>query len=498
MRPSPSSLSLLIRSASATGRAFSVAQLDDTSNAAQQGRTWGSRFARQPAEAVRAFTASIETDVALYRQDIAGSRAHVRMLAAQEIIPRSQCDALLQGLDQVEQEIAAGALELSNEREDIHTHVEARLAEIIGEEAAGWLHTGRSRNDQVALDTRLYTRDAIDDANEGILALQTALVELAERNFNIYLPGYTHLQRAQPLLLAHHLLAYFEMLDRDAARFRDARTRVDVLPLGSAALAGAAHPIDREAVAKELGFSAVSANSVDAVADRDYIAEYLAAAAMTLVHLSRLSEELVLWSSAEFGFLALDDAHTTGSSIMPQKKNPDIAELARAKSGRVMGHLVALLTTLKGLPLAYNRDLQDDKQGLFDTAATLSGTLHVLATALDGVRFDSARTQAAVDGDPFILATDYADYLVRKGLPFRKAHAVVGDLVRRCEAEGKGLAHLTLAELQASHSSFAADAVGMTAQQALAARDVPGGTAPARVRQALADARKRLNAGVEG
>ena len=471
-----------------------MAGLDNTNNEAQQGRTWGSRFARQPAEAVRAFTASIETDVALYRQDIAGSRAHVRMLAAQAIIPRSECATLLQGLDQVEQEIAAGALELSDEREDIHTHVEARLAEIIGEAAAGWLHTGRSRNDQVALDTRLYTRDAIDDAREGISALQTALVGLAERNLDVYLPGYTHLQRAQPLLLAHHLLAYFEMLDRDAARFRDARTRVNVLPLGSAALAGAAHPIDREAVAKELGFSAISANSVDAVSDRDYIAEYLSTAAMTLVHLSRLSEELVLWSSAEFGFIALDDAHTTGSSIMPQKKNPDVAELARAKSGRVVGHLIALLTTLKGLPLAYNRDLQDDKQGLLDTAATLSSTLRVLATALDGARFDGARAQAAVDGDPFILATDYADYLVRKGLPFRKAHAVVGELVRRCEAEGQGLARLTLAELQASHALFEADAVGMTAQQALAARDVPGGTAPARVQQALADARKRLNA----
>ena len=461
-------------------------------------RTWGGRFERGPAEAVRRFTSSIATDIVLYRYDIAGSRAHARMLAAQGIIPAADGDAILRGLDQVESEIAAGELELNDAREDIHTHVEARLAEIIGDDAAGRLHTGRSRNDQVALDTRLYTREAVNAAVEGIRALQTALVGLAERHRTVYLPGYTHLQRAQPLLLAHHLLAYFEMLERDAGRFADVRARADVMPLGSAALAGAAYPLDREAVAKELGFGAISANSVDAVSDRDYIVEYLSAAAIALVHTSRLSEELVLWSSAEFGYLHFDDAHATGSSIMPQKKNPDVAELARAKSGRVIGHLVALLTTLKGLPLAYNRDLQDDKPGLFDTAETLDRTLHVLAAALEGACIDGARAQAAVDEDPFILATDYADYLARKGLPFRAAHAVVGGLVRRCEAEGKGLTGLSLAELQEAQPLFEADAVAMTVEQALAARDLPGGTAPVRVEQALAEARQRLDAARAG
>jgi len=469
-----------------------VAPPDDATHDSR--RTWGGRFEQAPAEAVRAFTSSIATDVRLYEHDIAGSRAHTRMLAAQGIIPAADGEAILQGLHKIEQEIAAGELELRDELEDIHTHVEARLAEIIGEEAAGRLHTGRSRNDQVALDTRLFTRESVDDAISGIRTLQETLVGLAERNQEVYLPGYTHLQHAQPILVAHHLLAYFEMLERDAARFHDARKRVDVMPLGSAALAGAAYPLDREAVATELGFAAISTNSVDAVADRDYLAEYLSAAAITLVHTSRLSEELVLWSSAEFSFLHFDDAHATGSSIMPQKKNPDVAELARAKSGRVIGHLVALLTTLKGLPLAYNRDLQDDKPGLFDTADTLGSTLRVLASALEGARLDGARMRAAVDKDPFILATDYADYLTRKGLPFRAAHEVVGELVRHCEAESKGLTALTLAELQEAHPLFEGDAIGMTVQQALAARDVPGGTAPSRVAQAMAEARRLLDA----
>ena len=467
---------------------------NESSKDKKQQRTWGGRFEREPAAAVQAYTASIEIDVALYRHDIAGSRAHARMLGQQGIIGESDAAAILRGLDQVEGEISARALELRAEQEDIHTHVEARLAEIIGEEAAGRLHTGRSRNDQVALDVQLYLREAIDQTIAAVRGLQGSLLEQAERHRDVYMPGYTHLQRAQPVLLAHHLLAYFEMLDRDADRFRDARRRADVMPLGSAALAGAGYALDREAVARELGFTAISRNSIDAVSDRDTILEYLAAAAITLVHTSRLSEELILWSSAEFGFLRFDDAYATGSSIMPQKKNPDVAELARGRTGRVVGHLMGLLTTLKGLPLAYNRDLQEDKPGLFDTVETLNGTLEALAGAVASACIDGERARAAVDGDPFILATDYADYLSRKGLPFREAHRVVGELVRACEAKGRALPDLSPAELQEAQPLFEADAAGMTVEQALAARDVPGGTAPARVKQALREARSRLKA----
>lgn len=457
-------------------------------------RVWGGRFGRGAAAAAQAYTASIATDIALYRQDLAGSRAHARMLAKQRIIPRNAAAAILRGLDQIEKEIRAGRLPLQAELEDIHLHIEARLAALIGEEAAGRLHTGRSRNDQVALDTRLYVREAIDETLPVLRGLQRALIDLAERHHGVYLPGYTHLQRAQPVLLAHHLLAYVEMLERDHGRFHDARARANVLPLGSAALAGAAYPLDREMVAKELGFAAISQNSLDAVSDRDYIVEYVAAAAIAMTHLSRLCEDLILWSSAEFGYLAFDDAYTTGSSIMPQKKNPDIAELARGKTGRVVGHLMALLTTLKGLPLAYNRDLQEDKAPLIDSVETLLSSLRVLAGAIETARIDGARARAAVDNDPFILATDYADYLARTGVSFRTAHRAVGELVRQCEKEGRALVSLSLAELRAAHPRFGPDAVGLTVERALAARDVPGGTAPRRVSAALRAARRRVEA----
>ena len=456
---------------------------------------WGGRFARGAAAEAQAYTASIATDIALYRQDLAGSRAHARMLAKQRIIPRTDAAAILRGLDQIEKEIAGGRLAQQAELEDIHLHIEARLAALIGEEAAGRLHTGRSRNDQVALDTRLYVREAIDETLPALRGLQGALIDLAGRHQKVYLPGYTHLQRAQPVLLAHHLLAYVEMLERDHARFAEARARANVLPLGSAALAGAAYPLDREMVAKELGFAAISRNSLDAVSDRDYIVEYVAAAAIAMTHVSRLCEDLILWSSAEFGYLAFDDAYATGSSIMPQKKNPDIAELARGKTGRVVGHLMALLTTLKGLPLAYNRDLQEDKAPLLDSVETLLSSLRVLAGAIETVRIDGARARAAVDHDPFILATDYADSLARKGVPFRTAHRAVGELVRRCEKEGRALASLSLAELRAAHLQFGPDAVGLTVERALAARDVPGGTAPRRVSAALRAARRRVESG---
>ena len=454
---------------------------------------WGGRFDGSPDELVQSYTASITTDLLLYRHDIDGSRAHARMLAAQGIIEAADAATLIGGLDQVEQEIRQGDFALRNELEDIHMHVETRLGEIVGAEIAGRLHTARSRNDQVALDGRMFVRDAIIQAVGALRGLQVALLTLADANPNLVMPGYTHLQRAQPVLMAHVLLAYFEMLDRDAGRFVDAFERTDVMPLGSAALAGAAYPLDRDAVARELGFEQISRNSIDAVADRDFILEFEAAAAICMVHISRLCEDLVLWSSAEFGFLRFSDQYSTGSSIMPQKRNPDVAELARGKTGRVVGHLMALLTTLKGLPLAYNRDLQEDKPGLFDTVETLISTLMVLRGALLTATCDAARARSAVESDPFILATDYADYLTRKGLPFREAHHVIGALVRACEERRCGLADLTLADLQAASPLFQADAVGMTVEDALAARDVPGGTAPRRVAAALDEARQRID-----
>ena len=461
--------------------------------AGQSSRIWGGRFDGGPDELVQSYTASISTDLLLYRHDIDGSRAHARMLAAQGIIEEADATALISGLDQVEGEIAQGDFPLRPELEDIHMHIETRLAEIVGADVAGRLHTARSRNDQVALDTRMFVRDAIVQAVGALRGLQVALLTLADANTDVVMPGYTHLQRAQPVLFPHLLLAYFEMLDRDADRFVDAFERADIMPLGSAALAGAAYPIDREAVARELGFEQISRNSIDAVADRDFILEYEADAAICMVHISRLCEDLVLWSSAEFGFLRFSDAYTTGSSIMPQKRNPDVAELARGKTGRVVGHLMALLTTLKGLPLAYNRDLQEDKPGLFDTVETLISTLVVLRGALLTAQCQPERARRAVESDPFILATDYADYLARKGLPFREAHHVIGALVRACEDRGCGLSALTLDDLQAASPLFEQDAVGMTVEHALAARDVPGGTAPARVKAALAEARQRID-----
>ncbi len=456
-------------------------------------RMWGGRFEAGADALVQGYTSSISTDLLLFRHDLDGSRAHARMLAAQGIIAEADAAAIVAGLDQIEGEIRDGTFTIDHALEDIHMHIEARLAEIAGPDVAGRLHTARSRNDQVALDTRMFVRDAIVQSSGALRGLQVALLDLAERNVDTYLPGYTHLQRAQPVLLAHQLLAYFEMFDRDAGRLVDAFERTDVMPLGSAALAGAAYPLDREAVARELGFGAISSNSIDAVSDRDYILEFLSGAAICMVHVSRMCEDFVLWSSAEFGFLRFADGYATGSSIMPQKRNPDIAELARGKAGRVIGHMVALLVTMKGLPLSYNRDLQEDKPGLFDTVETLVSTLLILRDALLTARCDGARARAAVDSDPFILATDYADFLTRKGLPFREAHQAVGGLVKLCEESGRSLGELSLEELQSAQVLFDETAVGMTVAAALAARDVPGGTAPVRVKEALREARRRID-----
>ena len=437
-----------------------------------------------------AYTASVAFDRRLYRHDIAGSIAHARMLARQGIIPAADAEAIERGLEEIGQEIERGEFSFLQELEDIHLNIEARLREKIGE-AAGRLPTARSRNDQVATDVRLFVMEACDGAIAGLTGLLAALLKLAEVSQETVVPGYTHLQRAQPLLLAHHLLAYFQMLERDAGRFADCRGRADELPLGSGALAGVPYPIDREFVARELGFSRIAENSVDAVADRDFVVEFQAAAAITMMHLSRLAEEIVLWSSGEFGFIELPREFATGSSIMPQKRNPDVAELARGRTGRVYGNLMAILTTLKGLPLAYNRDLQEDKEPLFDTVDTLLPSLEVLAALLPALRVNAARAEAAAAGS-YTVATDVADYLVRKGVPFREAHQAVGELVRKAESEGKALNELTLEEYRGFSPLFEEDVLRLDVRSAIEARDAPGGTSSRQVVAALKRARQRL------
>jgi argininosuccinate lyase len=437
-----------------------------------------------------AYSASIAYDRRLYAHDIAASIAHARMLAKQGIIPNGDAEAIVKGLRDILEEIERGEFPFREELEDIHLNIEARLKEKIGE-AAGRLHTARSRNDQIATDMRLYVMAACDRAAAAVREFQAAILTLAERNQDVITPGYTHLQRAQPLLLAHHLLAYFEMLARDGERFADCRRRADLLPLGSGALAGVPYPIDREFVASELGFSRIAENSVDAVSDRDFVVEFQAAAATTMMHLSRLAEEIVLWASDEFGFVGLPEEFSTGSSIMPQKRNPDIAELARGKTGRVYGNLMAILTTLKGLPLAYNRDLQEDKQPLFDTVDALLPTLEVMAAMLPALRVDPLLPEAAARGS-YVLATDVADYLVRKGVPFRDAHQAVAELVRHAQMEGKALPELSLDEYRRFSPAFDEDVLALDLRSALEARDVPGGTSPRQVEAALKRARERL------
>ena len=436
------------------------------------------------------YSASIAFDRRLYAHDIDASIAHVRMLAKQGIVPGDDAEAIARGLEDIRAEIERDEFPFHQELEDIHLNIEARLKEKIGE-AAGRLHTARSRNDQIATDMRLYVMEACDRAAAGVRDVQAALLTLAEANRDVIMPGYTHLQRAQPLLLAHHLLAYIQMLERDGERFGDCRRRADALPLGSGALSGVPYPIDRDFVARELGFSRLTENSVDAVADRDFVVEYQSAAAMTMMHLSRLAEEIVLWASDEFGFIGLPEEFSTGSSIMPQKRNPDVAELARGKTGRVYGNLMAILTTLKGLPLAYNRDLQEDKQPLFDTVDTLMGTLEVMAAMLPALRVDPLLPEAAARGS-YILATDVADYLVRKGTPFRDAHQAVAELVRYAQMEGKALPELSLAEYRRFSPAFEEDVLALDLRTAIEARDAPGGTSWRQVEAALKRARERL------
>ncbi len=446
------------------------------------------RFSKPADKLATQYTASIPVDQRLYKQDIAGSIAHVKMLAKQAIITQSDAKKIIIGLEFIRKEIEQGTFKFKPELEDIHMAVESRLIEKVGE-VGRKLHTARSRNDQIALDMRLFTKEAIADILKSIRTLQKALLDVAEKNKDVVIPGYTHLQIAQPILLAHHLLAYFEMLQRDYERFSDSLKRVDVMPLGSGALAGVTYKIDRDFVAKELGFSQVSLNSMDAVSDRDFIIEYESAAAICMMHLSRLAEEIVIWSSAEFGYIEIDDAYTTGSSIMPQKKNPDVAELARGKTGRVYGNLVALLTIMKGLPLAYNSDMQEDKPGFFDTVDTLQATLAVFARMIMTIKVNKANAREALERG-YILATDVADYLVKKGAAFRTAHEIVGKLVNYAVGKGKTLAELDIKEYQQFSTLFGADVKKITIESALAARDVIGGTAPKQVARALVAARR--------
>ena len=432
------------------------------------------------------YTVSIHYDRRLYRQDIAGSIAHARMLARQGIISDCEAERIVDGLRRIRGEIEAGQFPWRPELEDVHMNIEKRLFEKIGA-VAGKLHTARSRNDQVATDVRLYVKEVVGEALDALHALRSAFVQTASANSAVLMPGYTHMQRAQPVLFAHHMLAYFEMFGRDSLRFRQARKSADVMPLGSGAMAGVPYPIDRESTASELGFRAVSANSMDAVSDRDFLLEFHAAASICAMHLSRLGEELVLWSSDEFGFVRLDERYTTGSSIMPQKRNPDFAEVARGKTGRVYGNLIGLLTAMKGIPLTYNRDMQEDKEGLFDTVDTLIPTLRVAEGMVSTMRVHADRMRSAAERS-YALATDVADYLVAKGLPFREAHGIVARLALRASDSGKRLDELDLSEYQRFSDKFDADVLGIDVESSVRSRDVHGGTAPNRVESAISDA----------
>ncbi|MCP4126648.1 MAG: argininosuccinate lyase [Gammaproteobacteria bacterium] len=455
-------------------------------------KLWSGRF-NQPTDAfVEAFTASVEFDQRLYQYDIQGSIAHAKMLAQQAILTQPECDAIILGLEQIQQRIEQGGFKWSVELEDVHMNIESALTDAIGD-AGKKLHTGRSRNDQIATDIRLYLREEIELIRSEILRLQLALLDLAEREAETILPGFTHLQTAQPITFGHHMMAWFEMLQRDRERLADCNKRVNIMPLGAAALAGTTYPIDRNYTAQLLGFERPSENSLDSVSDRDFAIEFSAAAALIMMHLSRFSEELIIWSSAQFGFVELSDSFCTGSSIMPQKKNPDVPELIRGKSGRIFGHLMSLLTLMKGQPLAYNKDNQEDKEPLFDTADNLKGSLKVFADMIPAISCQhDAMRKAAMQG--FATATDLADYLVRQGLPFRDAHEVVGKAVARCVEKGCDLADLELAELQAYSDMIGADVFEcLTLEGSVAARDHIGGTAPRQVRAAIARARAILN-----
>ena len=452
---------------------------------------WSGRFNEPVTELVKRFTASVDFDRRLAEFDIEGSVAHARMLHAVEILSANDLATIEKGLAQIREEIRAGKFQWSVDLEDVHMNIESRLTALVGD-AGKRLHTARSRNDQVATDVRLYLRAAIDDISSLIKAAQRALLDLADQHTDTIMPGFTHMQVAQPVSYAHHLMAYFEMLNRDAQRLADCRKRVNRLPLGSAALAGTTFPIDRLMVAKELGFDGVCENSLDAVSDRDFAIEFCAAGALVMTHLSRFCEEIIIWMNPRFAFIDLADRFCTGSSIMPQKKNPDVPELIRGKSGRVYGHLLALLTLMKGQPLAYNKDNQEDKEPLFDTVDTLVASLRVFGEMLGGIEVKAeAMRKAALEG--YATATDLADYLVKKGVPFREAHEAVAQAVRFAEGRGCDLAALKLPDLQQFSPLIGKDVfAALTLDGALKARNHIGGTAPARVKAAIAKGRKSL------
>jgi argininosuccinate lyase len=457
----------------------------------KKSKAWSALFSEPMSELVKRYTASVGFDQRLWRADIEGSLAHAGMLAAQGIISRADLEAIEKGLAQIRQEIESGNFEWKLDLEDVHLNIEARLTQVVGD-AGKRLHTGRSRNDQVATDVRLWLRGEIDVIAALLVDLQRALLGLAEKNVETIMPGFTHLQVAQPVSFGHHMLAYVEMFSRDAERMTDVRKRVNQLPLGAAALAGTSYPLDRERVARTLGMDGVCQNSLDAVSDRDFAIEFTAAASLAMVHVSRLSEELVLWMSQNFGFIEIADRFTTGSSIMPQKKNPDVPELARGKTGRVVGHLVGLITLMKGQPLAYNKDNQEDKEPLFDTADTLKDTLRIFADMVGGITAKpEAMEKAALKG--YATATDLADYLVRKGLPFRDAHETVAQAVKAAITHQVDLSELPLAVLQQFNPAIGKDVYDvLSLRGSLNARHVLGGTAPAQVRAQIARHRARL------
>ena len=454
-------------------------------------KLWAGRLGGSTADAVERYTSSVDVDVRLQDEDVTQSLAHARMLCRVGLIDEPTLHAITSALERIAEEFSDGTFAFTASDEDIHSAIERRLHELAGD-AAGALQTGRSRNDQVATDLRMFSKRSCVDVSRAALALQQALLQQAGEQRDTVMPAYTHLQRAQPVTVAHHLLAYVEMLQRDIERLLDARRRCDVLPLGSGAVAGSTLPLDREFTAKQLGFGAISSNSIDSVSDRDFAVEITSACALTMAHCSRLAEEIVLWMTREFGFASLPDTHATGSSLMPQKKNPDVAELARGRSARVTGDVVTLLTLLKGLPLSYNRDLQEDKRPLFDAVDTASTTLAVLAEVVSVLRFDASALRRAAS-DPELMATDAAEHLVRHGVPFREAHEIVGSLVRQTATEGRTLQQLTLEQWRAASPRFTADVLTLfDVDAAVGRRTTAGGPAPDSVAHQIAAAQERL------
>lgn len=452
---------------------------------------WAGRFEKAPSRILQEYGASIEVDKRLWKEDIAGSQAHARMLAKQGIISQTDCEAILSGLDQVSSEIESGNFSFNVEDEDIHMAIESRLTSIIGD-AGKRLHTGRSRNDQVALDTHLACKRLAGELHNSLIELMDVLYQRAQRDFGLIIPGYTHLQRAQPVLFSHHLLAYFWMFSRDAHRAQAAHDAADVSPLGSAALAGTTYPLDRGFVADQVGLSSITANSLDAVSDRDYLVDLIYACTLTQVHLSRLCEEIVLWSTGEFGFITLSDEYSTGSSIMPQKKNPDFAELTRGKTGRAIGNLVGILTALKSLPLAYNKDLQEDKEFVFDSVDTVMMGIFAVKGMIETMATNPESMRIASHGG-FMAATDLADYLVGKGVPFRNAHEISGSLVLACEKQGRTLQDLTLEDLKAASEYFEDDVMdALSIDKIVAKRTTPGGTGHEAVKEQIIQAGQTL------